>query len=427
MKSWPMSLVAVVLTAKLAFGVSIAPQIVEQLRQSGQLQAIVQADRNARERGVWQPNPTPYRFGVIADVETLHCLIILVDFDDMPHENGFDAQPADFDTLLFSMGIRHPGSMADYYKETSYGKAYLTGQVTNWYRMPELYSYYVDGQRGFGSYPRNAQRLTEDAVMAADPDIDFSLYDNNHDGMVDALFVVHAGPGYEDTGNLNYIHSHAWVMSRVFTLDGVQLYGYSMEPEETASGHLESIGVFCHEFGHVLGLPDLYDYDYDSQGLGGWSLMAGGCWGGGGSIPVHFDAWCKYQLGWAIPTVLTGNLTHEQIDAVEYSPDTYQLFSLGVTDPQYFLVENRRRELFDASVPGDGLLIYHVDESVPNNDDQTHYKVALEQADGLFDLENNRDADRGDPGPVPPTTAPSMIFPRPMPGFTVTEGHPKSR
>ncbi len=394
-----MSVAAVLLMAKFAFGVSIAPQIVEQLKESGQLQSIVEANISARDRGVWQPNSMPYRFGLTADVDTLHCLIILVDFDDMPHENGFDAEPSDFDTLLFSRGVRNPGSMADFYNENSYGKAFLTGQISRWYRMPELYSYYVDGQRGFGSYPNNAQRLTEDAIVAADPDIDFSLYDNNGDGMVDALFVVHAGPGYEDTGNLNYIHSHAWVMSRIFNFDGVQLWGYSMEPEETGSGQLSTIGVYCHEFGHVLGVPDLYDYGYDSQGVGGWSVMAGGSWGGGGAVPVHFDGWSKYKLGWAIPTELSNNVTHEQIDAVEYSPDTYILYGYGIPDPQYFLVENRRRELFDISVPGDGLLIYHIDEAAPNNDDQTHYKVAVEQADGLFDLENNRDANRGDPWP----------------------------
>jgi M6 family metalloprotease-like protein len=308
-----MSIITVILAANFALGVSIAPQIVEQLKETGQLQSVVEADRDARARGVWQANPNPYRFGATADVETLHCLIILVDFDDMTHESGFHSEPPNFDTLLFSLGLRNPGSMADYYDETSYGQAYLTGQVTRWYRMPQLYSYYVDGQRGFGSYPHNAQKLTEDAITAADPDIDYSLYDNSGDGEVDALFVVHAGPGYEDTGNLNYIHSHAWVMSRRFYLDGVELYRYSMEPEETASNRLVTIGVFCHEFGHVLGLPDLYDYDYDSQGVGDWSVMAGGCWGGGGARPVHFDAWSKYQLGFAVPTIPASNLIHEQI------------------------------------------------------------------------------------------------------------------
>ena len=389
-------------TIILAAGVSassIAPEIVEMLRASGQLDQIIEADKLARDGGVWEANPDPYRSGISADIDTLRCLIILVDFTDMQHESGRHTEPADFDTLLFSQDQWEPGSMTDYYWETSYGQAFLVGQVTQWYRMPQTYAYYVNGQRGFGSYPRNAQKLTEDAVLAADPDVDFSLYDNSGDGQVDALFIVHAGPGYEDTGNLNYIHSHAWVTSYNMYLDDVTVRRYSMEPEETGSGQLVKIGVFCHEYGHVLGLPDLYDYDYDSDGVGMWSIMAGGSWGGGGATPVHFDGWCKYSLGWVNPTIVNEPLVSEPVDAVEFSPDIYQLFSLGIRGPEFFIVENRRQQAFDVSIPASGLVIFHVDENAPNNNNQNHYKVAVEQADGEYDLENNRGADGGDPWP----------------------------
>jgi len=399
MKRMSIIVTIVALTAQCALAVSIAPQIIERLRQTGQLQAITEADRAAREKGVWQANPNPVRPEAATDIDTLHCLIILVDFSDMRHESNLHTEPADFDTLLFSQGTTYPGSMTDYYFETSYGQAYLMGQVTEWLRMPETYAYYVDGQRGFGSYPHNAQRLTEDAVIAADSSVDFSLFDNDGNGWVDALFVVHAGPGYEDTGNLNYIHSHAWVISQPMTLDGVEIYSYSMEPEETGSGSLVNIGVFCHEFGHVLGLPDLYDYDYDSDGVGSWSIMAGGVWAEGGARPVHFDAWSKIQLGWITPTDPSANLYDEQIDAVEFTPDIYRLYSYGIPHYEYFLVENRQRMLFDAGLPGDGLVIFHIDDSAPDNNNQSHYKVAVEQADGLFDHENNRGSDAGDPWP----------------------------
>ncbi len=99
------------------------------------------------------------------------------------------------------------------------------------------------------------------------------------------------------------------------------------------------------------------------------------------------------------PSVPFLNLDHEQIDAVEYNQDIYQLYPFGVIGPQYFLVENRHQVLFDRSIPASGLLIYHIDETAPNNDDQTHYKVAVEQADGMFDLENNRAGNAGDPWP----------------------------
>jgi immune inhibitor A len=391
------AVVSILLTS-LSFAVSIAPEIIQQLRDSGQLETIVQKDMAARAQGVWQANPNPYHKPAAATLDTLHCLIILVDFSDMPSTQGRNSRPGEFDTLLFSQGLRPTGSMNDYYLETSYGQVCVTGQITQWYRMPQTYAYYVDGQRGFGSYPHNAQRLTEDAVAAADPDVNFDLFDNDDDGYVDALFVLHAGPGYEDTGNLNYVHSHAWSISTRL-VDNVYVSGYSMEPEETASHTLINIGVFCHEFGHVLGLPDLYDYDYDSDGTGMWSIMSGGSWGGGGATPVHFDGWSKLHLGWVNPIMPTENLNHEQIDAVENSPDIYVLYDNGTSANQYFVVENRRQRKFDVSIPGAGLLIYHIDETVQSNDDQNHYHVAVEQADGDYDLEANRGSDNGDPWP----------------------------
>jgi len=105
----------VLLIFSTSSAVSIAPQIVEQLKLSGQLDQIVQADQEAREKGVWVANPDPYRFGVAADLDTLHCLIILCDFDDMRYTDGFQAEPSDFENLLFSDGVNEPGSMTDYY------------------------------------------------------------------------------------------------------------------------------------------------------------------------------------------------------------------------------------------------------------------------------------------------------------------------
>jgi len=323
----------------------------------------------------------------------------LVDFDDMQKEWVYDSEPWEFDTLLFSFGSHPTGSMRDFYWENSYDQFVVTGTVAGWYRMPELYSYYVDGQRGFGSYPHNAQKLAEDAVYAADPDVDYSEFDNNGDGMVEALFVIHAGPGYEDTGNPNYIHSHAWTLRSPVNLDGVALYRYSMEPEEMASGELVRIGVFCHEFGHVLGLPDLYDTDYSSDGLGAWSLMASGSWGGGGKTPCHFDGWCKTALGFAIAERPDANLTNVLFEAVEVDPTIYRLWTFGGGTYEYFLVENRRQILFDESLPGEGILVFHVDERMPDNRNEEHYKVALEQADGNFQLERGMGSDPGDPYP----------------------------
>jgi immune inhibitor A len=381
------------------YPVSLSPEVVERLRKEGKLEEWVRRATLAREKGVWQPNPNPpLRLGREGSLEgdTLKPIVICVDFSDKVYSHD----TSEFSPLLFSKDFAFPsGSMRDFYLENSYKKLDLVGGVTGWYRMPQPYSYYVWGENGLGHYPHNAQRLAEDAVNAADPYVNFADYDYNHDGWVDALIIVHAGPGAEETGSDDDIWSHKWNLPVVMTKDGVSMFTYNMDPE-IQSGGLVHMGFFAHEFGHTLGLSDLYDWDYSSAGLGDWSIMAHGSWNNDGKTPAHLDAWCKYKLGWIDVDTLTANLTHTEILQAETSPKAYRLWTSGGGGSQYFLVENRQKTSFDSYLPGEGLLIYHVDETVANNNNENHYKVALEQADGNFDLENkvNR-GDGGDPFP----------------------------
>ncbi|MBN2207712.1 MAG: M6 family metalloprotease domain-containing protein [Candidatus Coatesbacteria bacterium] len=314
-------------------------------------------------------------------------LVILVDFEDNPAQ--YDVQH--FESMLFSENEYPTGSFRDYYRENSCGQLDVDGDVVGWYRMPHDYAYYADNYYGFGTYPRNAQRLVEDAVNAADTDVDFAEYDNNLDGMADMLIVVHSGQ--EGAGDPSKIWSHVSGTSGFLPCDGVYVYEYAMCPE------LSPIGVYCHEFGHLLGLPDLYDTDYSSTGLGAWSLMAAGCNTDYGRTPAHFDAWCKVKLRWIEPIVVEEKLPGASAPAVENEAVVYRLWTDGTTEKQYFLIENRQKVGFDQYLPGDGLLIYHIDDSVQSNRDENHYKVAVEQADGRRDLEYGRAADRGDPFP----------------------------
>jgi immune inhibitor A len=394
----------------------LRPDVAERMQAEGKLAEERAFMESAYARGVNNP-PAWQATGILRSgssgnqilTSTGRAIVLLVDFNDNLADTA-NYPTSHYDDLLFSVGTYPSGSMRDYYIENSYGTFEVVGENSGWHRMPQTYAYYVDGQRGFGTYPRNAQKLTEDAVLEADPYVDFSQYDNDgpdgipdsgdDDGYVDALFVVHAGPGYETTGNVNQIHSHAWVTNGPVSVDGVLVYRYSMEPEDG------KIGVFCHEFGHVLGLPDLYDYGYDSRGAGYWSLMAGGSWGGGGTTPVHFDGWSKTELGFVTPIVPATNLIDVAILNVEQNPEIYQVMTDGIIDKQYFVVEHRRKIGFDTSCRGQGLVIYHVDTKQTNNDNQMcgaghpHYLVAVEQADGECDLEYDRNSgDAGDPWP----------------------------
>ena len=386
--------------------VSLHPDVIEKLRAEGRLDGVVRQMQSARERGMWSGPDRPHSLSLSAsnEVDTLRIVVILADFSDNQWQNGSaDATVGDFDNLLFSEGIMEYGSMKEYYLENSYGKFVLTGEVYGWYRMPNTYAYYVDGQAGSGSYPQNTQGLVEDVLALANDDINYNLYDNSGDGHVEGLLVVHAGEGRETSGSDNDIHSHQWTMRTQLHLDDVYLREYTIMPEENpaTSDNISSIGVFCHEFGHLAGgLPDLYDTDYSSEGIGSWSMMAGGSWNRNGESPAHFDAWCKIQFGFVDPITIEENETGYSLPQVESTPQVFKLWTNGNPGVMYFLIENRQRTGSDTYLPGEGLLIYHIDETVPNNDNENHYLVCLEQADGQSNLENNNNGgDSGDPFP----------------------------
>ncbi|UCH63417.1 MAG: M6 family metalloprotease domain-containing protein [Fidelibacterota bacterium] len=350
-----------------------------------------------------------------------NALVLMVDFSD----NIQQVEAAFFDSLVFN---NSPGTMRDYFQQVSYGNLDVVTvhlpSVTGWNRAPQTYAYYVNALNGMGTYPQNAQKLVEDVVVAVDGVVDFSQYDNDLDNFVDALFVVHAGPGAEFTGSDYDIWSHAWETYNPPVLDGVTIFHYSMEPEYWDideddvfdPGEDMTVGVYAHEMGHAaFGLPDLYDRDYTSNGLGSWSVMASGSWNGNlGDSPALPDAWCHYQMGYVTPTNISVEVTGQAVANVETYPEVYRLWTNGVIGDQYFLVENRQQLGYDAALPGSGLLIYHVDQSVtsqndnewyPGYTDYGHYRVALEQADGLWDLEQNISS-QGDGGdPYPGTTA----------------------
>lgn len=380
----------------------ISPELQKQLKANGKWKSFAESMQAAAAKGVNEPNKRAVNFDKILNSRNkttyLNGLVILVDFDDKIADTTAHDTTA-FQQLLFSEAIHPTGSMNDFYLENSYGQVGAKGKITDWLRMPQGYSYYVSGQAGFGNYPNNAQKLTEDAIEAADPYVDFSQFDNDNDGWVDALFIVHAGVGRESSGSSNDIHSHAWSITPQYR-DGVIVSSYSMEPElHNTAGDMVHMGVFGHEFGHVLGLPDLYDTDYSSRGLGRWSMMAGGSWNNSGNTPAHFDVWSKYQLGWVNPVVLTAD-SSVNIPAIADSAAAYILWTEGQVGSEYFILENRQAQGFDSYIPGSGLLIYHIDETASGNSNDWHPLVMLEQADGAFQLQNDLNSgDNADPFP----------------------------
>lgn len=321
---------------------------------------------------------------------SLNCLVLLVDFVDNPG----NTPPSHFQNLLFNP--TDPGSMHSFYRELSYGRLSVSGQVTNWIRAAHPYSYYTAGQSGTGnSFPQNTPGLLQEVLAAYCTASSLAPFDVNGDGYVDGLFLVHAGPGAEaepdTTKRANMIWSHKWVLPQPFTNNGVSAFAYFTAPED---GRL---GVFSHEFGHFLGLPDLYDTSYRSRGVGDWCLMGGGSWNGGGNMPARMSAWCLAKLGWIKPNnvKVAGPLSLNPIEQDRNA--CYRLWTNGKSSKEYFLIENRQRAGRDAALPGSGLALWHIDETQSDNTNPLAYMVALVQADGKRQLElNKNDGDKGD-------------------------------
>jgi immune inhibitor A len=185
------------------------------------------------------------------------------------------------------------------------------------------------------------------------------------------------------------IWSHKWTLPAAFKNNNVSAFAYFTAPED---GRL---GVFSHEFGHFLGLPDLYDTSYRSFGIGDWCLMAGGSWNGDGNQPARMSAWCLATLGWVKPNNVA-SARSLSLPALETDKTAcYRLWSGGKASKEYFLIENRQQKGRDAKLPGSGLAVWHIDETQSDNTNPLAYKVALVQADGKRDLEFSRNQGDG--------------------------------
>jgi len=360
----------------------------------------------ARSLAIALPRPqlTGYRDGAFyADTARMppskgirRALVLLVDFPDVRGRQS----KSHFDQMLFGGGTAAKPTLRDFYRAASYGKLDVQGEVLGWYTLPKPLTFYVGADSATGDYPNNGQKLVEDALDAAiSAGVQFGRFDSDRDGHLDGLIVVHAGAGAEEQTDeklrKELIWSHKWTIPHPRTVGGVGIWAYTLQPEDGR------VGVFCHEFGHFLGLPDLYDISYRSEGVGMWCVMGAGSWGGQGDKPTDFCAWSRTQLGWVKPrSVSLGAGSSARLTPAHRTRSVIRISAKRGASQEYFLLESRQCADLDAGLPGEGLLVWHVDEAQDGNGSPPHYQVGLIQADGAMDLEFNRNrGDQGDPFP----------------------------
>jgi immune inhibitor A len=328
--------------------------------------------------------------------------VLLVDFPDRPGT----LDRVHYEDLLFSKAKYPTGSMRDFYGEVSHGKLDVTGSVDGWLRMPQPYSYYTNNESGteWNSYPNNAPRLAEDAVnaaLAANVKFDASL-DKFGRGIVTALFIIHSGRGAEVMPTVAMQRKHIW--SHKWNLKNA----VEVAPDLSATIYLTvpadcKVGVCAHELGHLaFEWQDFYDPNYDEDGTywdgtGIWDLMAGGSYNGDGARPAHPAPLHKLQHGWITAQTIEASA---KLTIKPYTAGVGRIFK--VVSPkfkpkQYLLLENRKKAGFDFDLPGEGLLVWKVDEP-KEQFSKTKSGLSLVQADGSNDLDNPNDGNQGDAG-----------------------------
>ena len=398
----------------------------------------LKANRRLIELGVLTYSTEQEYMALTAVTGTSRIPVLLGTFDNT---SGDPYPDGDLQQQLFD-GPWATGTMTEYYDEISYGNLSVTGTVYDWVEVDNNDTYYEGSCNGLGtcSGPGATQGRTDEFITelidANDGSIDFGDFDNDgpdgvpnsgdDDGYVDFIALVHPEIGAE-CGNVPSasanLWSHRWSLNRwpagEYTTNdaassggNIKIDDYVIQPGLSCDGGMIEIGVFAHEFGHAFGLPDLYDTEpddngdntnspsEDGEGIGWWGLMGSGNWNSP-ERPAHMSAWSKAELGWITPGVVASDLLGWGIASSTTTPTAFKLWANGTPGTEYFLVEYRTRQGFDDQLRGEGLLVWHIDESISGNGIETQKQVDLESADQTG-MDHTYDADDLDRDPTNP-------------------------
>lgn len=328
-------------------------------------------------------------------------LIILVNFADVTFKSSNNN--ALYQRIANEVGFTEgnfKGSMRDYFYAQSGGQFELTFDVVGPVTVSKNQSYY--GSNDYNGDDKYPATMVCEACKKADQYVNYADYDWDNDGYVDQVYVVYAGKGEADGGASYTIWPHAWTLAAgktygdgegVLTLDGKKINSYACGGELNGqTGDVAGIGTMCHEFSHCLGYPDFYDTDYSGgQGMYSWDLMDNGSYNGDGYQPAGYTSYERWMAGWQTPVELLKTRSVTGMKSLQEGGEAYIIYNKDHKD-EYYLLENRQKVGWDASLPGKGLLILHVDYNATAwnnnqpNDDPSHQRMTWVPADNKYTL-----------------------------------------
>ena len=337
-------------------------------------QMSAKTSRAAARRKVIGNKMRPRRVGTIDKnvfQGTKKAIVILAQYTDKKFtaDNSLDLYKKAINGINYKDGDFR-GSVRDYFRAQSNGQFDIDFDVVGVCPLKYPYSHY--GKNVGDDEPNTYEMIVEACQWAHNNGTDFSKYDWNGDGKVDQVYVIYAGLGEADGGTTNTVWPHMFYLSayegteyyeKGLTLDGVTIDTYACGPELQGDGRNNGVGTFCHEFSHCMGFPDLYDYNSSWFGMGYFDLMDSGSYNGDGYLPAGYSAAEKSDCGWIELKDMT-NIT-ETVNVTDMAPqtqngDAYIIKNKG-NENEYFVVEYRAKDGWDAEIPGEGIMITHID------------------------------------------------------------------
>ena len=304
------------------------------------------------------------------------CLVVLVDFQDVKFSaddpvaqfeqyfNGDVQKDMGHEENLNLVGVKK------YFELSSQGQFTPQFDVVGPFTLSQTMEYYGANNESDGSKDVNFNQFCSEAIAAADNVVNFADYDNSGNGNAELVCIIYAGYGESVSGNPSNTIWPKCGYRGITTNDEVKVSYINCSPElrhVNADNRINGIGVFCHEFSHGMGLPDLYatniEAQLNNQSPEFFDLMDYGEYASNGYAPTPYSAWEHDAFGWANVEQLSESQTNIELKSLMQGGKAYK-FSNGADSNEWIMIENVQPADRENRIPGfpygHGMLVWHI-------------------------------------------------------------------